>query len=97
MKTPVIAIADDDLGFANYLTAFLEGRGYQTRIYALDLGAVNYIVKPDDPEGLGEIALDTALRQAIEMNQLVLEVTKLRRQVTVDEARAAPHHPGMAG
>jgi two-component system response regulator AtoC len=148
MKTPLIAIADDDLCFANYLTTFLEGRGYQTRIYgrgedltaavdrgdipdvvlldvlmpgmdglttlkklkatcaelqvimlsgrehattiveALNLGAVNYVVKPDDPEGLGEIALDTALKQAIEKNQLVSEVTKLRRQVTDDEAQA---------
>jgi two-component system response regulator AtoC len=148
MKTPLIAIADDDLGFANYLTTFLEARGYQTRIYgrgedltaavergdvpdvvlldvlmpgmdglstlrrlkatcselqvimlsgrehattiveALNLGAVNYVVKPDDPEGLGEIALDTALKQAIEKNQLVSEVTKLRRQVTDDEAQA---------
>ena len=148
MKTPLIAIADDDLCFANYLTTFLEGRGYHTRIYgrgedltaavdrgdipdvvlldvlmpgmdglatlrklkascgelqvimlsgrehattiveALNLGAVNYVVKPDDPEGLGEIALDTAIRQAIEKNQLVSEVTKLRRQVTDDEAQA---------
>jgi DNA-binding NtrC family response regulator len=148
MKTPLIAIADDDLCFANYLTTFLEGRGYHTRLYgrgedltaavdrgdipdvvlldvlmpgmdglatlrklkascselqvimlsgrehattiveALNLGAVNYVVKPDDPEGLGEIALDTALKQAIEKNQLVSEVTKLRRQVTDDEAQA---------
>src|SRR5260221_9781635 len=33
MKTPLIAIVDDDLCFANYLTTFLESRGYQTRIY----------------------------------------------------------------
>jgi two-component system response regulator AtoC len=148
MKTPLIAIADDDLAFANYLKTFLEGRGYQTRIYghgedlvaavqrgdlpdvvlldvlmpgmdglatlgslkaacsdlqvimlsgrehattiveALNLGAVNYVVKPDGPEGLGEIALDAALKQAIEKNRLVSEVTKLRRQVNDDEAQA---------
>src|SRR5436305_15331686 len=33
MKTPLVAIADDDVAFANYLKIFLEGRGYNTRIY----------------------------------------------------------------
>src|SRR4051794_33059568 len=33
MKTPLVAIADDDIAFANYLKIFLEGRGYNTRIY----------------------------------------------------------------
>ena len=113
MKPPLVAIADDDASFANYLKTFLDGRGYQSRIYshgedllaaahlgelpdvvlldvmmpgmdglatlrslkaahpdlqvimlsgrenaptiveALNLGAVNYVVKPDDPDGLG--------------------------------------------
>jgi two-component system response regulator AtoC len=148
LKTPLIAIADDDLAFANYLKTFLECRGYQARIYghgeglvsavqrgdlpdvilldvlmpgmdglttlkqlkavcndlqvimlsgrehastiveALNLGAANYVVKPDDPEGLGEIALDAALKLAIEKNRLVSEVTRLRRQVNDDEAQA---------
>ncbi|MEP7308086.1 MAG: sigma-54 dependent transcriptional regulator [Acidobacteriota bacterium] len=148
MKPPLIAIADDDLAFANYLKTFLELRGYQSRIYAhgeallaaahlgelpdvvlldvmmpgmdgiatlrslkashpdlqvimlsgrenaativeaLSLGAVNYVVKPDDPDGLGEIALEVALKQAMEKRQLVSEVTELRRQVTDDEAQA---------
>jgi DNA-binding NtrC family response regulator len=148
MKLPVIAIADDDLAFANYLKTFLDGRGYESRIYshgedllaaaalgelpdvvlldvmmpgmdgiatlrslkaahadlqvimlsgrvnaptiveALSLGAVNYVVKPDDPDGLGEIALEAALNQAMEKRQLVSELTELRRQVNDDQARA---------
>jgi two-component system, NtrC family, response regulator AtoC len=148
MKLPVIAIADDDLSFANYLKTFLDSRGYQSRIYghgadllaaarvgelpdvvlldvmmpgmdglatlrsfkaahpdvqvimlsgrenpativeALNLGAVNYVVKPNDPDGFGEIALETAIKQATEKRQLVSEVTELRRQVSDDQARA---------
>src|SRR5713226_3396749 len=148
MKPPFIAIADDDLAFANYLKTFLDGRGYQSRVYshgedllaaahlgelpdvvlldvmmpgmdgiatlrslkathpdlqvimlsgrvnaptiveAIGLGAVNYVVKPDDPDGLGEIALEAALNQAMEKRQLVSEVTELRRQVNDDQAQA---------
>ena len=145
---PLVAIADDDASFGEYLTTFLENRGYRTRLHehgedlvasvqrgqmpdailldvlmpgmdglatlrqlravssdiqvimlsgreqattiveALSLGAVNYVVKPDDPEGLGEIALESALKQVIERNRLVSEVTTLRRQVNDDEAQA---------
>jgi CheY-like chemotaxis protein len=148
MKPPLVAIADDDAAFANYLKTFLDGRGYQSRVYshgedllsaaragelpdvvlldvmmpgldglatlrslksahpdlqvimlsgresaqtiveALNLGAVNYVVKPDDPDGLGEIALETAIKQAIEKRQLVSEVAELRRQVSDDQALA---------
>jgi two-component system response regulator AtoC len=148
MRSPQIAIADDDTGFANYLKTFLEARGYLARVYshgedllaaarlgelpdvvlldvmmpgmdgiatlrslktahqdlqvimlsgrehaqtiveALNLGAVNYVVKPDDPDGLGEIALETAIKQAIEKRQLVSEVTELRRQMNDDQALA---------
>ena len=148
LAPPTVAIADDDVGFGEYLKAFLEIRGYRTRLYlhgeelvasvqrgqipdvilldvmmpgmdglatlrqlkaccsdvqvimlsgrehattiveALSLGAVNYVVKPDDPEGLGEIALDAALKQAIANNRLATEVTSLRRQVNDDEAQA---------
>ncbi len=67
----------------------LSGREHATTIVeALNLGAANYVVKPDDPEGLGEIALDTALKQAIDKNRLVSEVTSLRRQMYDDEAQA---------
>jgi two-component system response regulator AtoC len=67
----------------------LSGReSAQTIVEALNLGAVNYVVKPDDPDGLGEIALETAIKQAIEKRQLVSEVTELRRQVNDDQALA---------
>jgi two-component system response regulator AtoC len=67
----------------------LSGREHATTIVeALNLGAVNYVVKPDDSEGLGEIALDAAIKQVVEKNRLVSEVTELRRQVHDDEAQA---------
>jgi two-component system response regulator AtoC len=67
----------------------LSGReNAPTIVEALSLGAVNYVVKPDDPDGLGEIALEATLKQAMEKRQLVSEVTELRRQVTDDEAQA---------
>src|SRR5580765_2819516 len=34
MKPPLVAIADDDASFANYLKTFLDGRGYQSRVYS---------------------------------------------------------------
>ncbi len=148
VRAPLIAIADDDSAFANYLKTFLDARGYLARVYshgedllasarlgelpdvvlldvmmpgmdgiatlrslkaahnelqvimlsgrdnaqtiveALSAGAVNYVVKPDDPDGLGEIALETAIKQAIEKRQLVSEVAELRRQVSDDQALA---------
>src|ERR1700693_4131248 len=50
MKTPLIAIADDDLAFANYLKAFLEGRGYQTRIYGHGEDLVAAVPRGDLPD-----------------------------------------------
>jgi two-component system, NtrC family, response regulator AtoC len=46
------------------------------------------VVKPDDPEGLGEIALDVAIKNAIEKNRLVSELSELRQQLSDDEDRA---------
>ena len=67
----------------------LSGREHaQTIVEALNLGAVNYVVKPDDPDGLGEIALETAIKQAIEKRQLSSELTELRRQLNDDQALA---------
>ena len=67
----------------------LSGREHaQTIVEALNLGAVNYVVKPDDPDGLGEIALETAIKQAIEKRQLVTEVNDLRGRINDEQALA---------
>jgi two-component system, NtrC family, response regulator AtoC len=56
-----------------------------TIVEAVRLGAADYVVKPDDPEGLGEIALDSAIKNAFEKNRLVNELTELKRQLRDDE------------
>src|SRR5829696_8178149 len=67
----------------------LSGRNQvSTIVEAVRLGAADYVVKPDDPEGLGEIALDVAIKNAIEKTRLVSEVTLLRRQLSDDQDRA---------
>src|SRR5688572_31667880 len=55
-------------------------------VEAVRLGAADYVVKPDDPEGLGEIALDAAIKQAIERTRLVSELSDLRRQLSDDQS-----------
>jgi len=66
----------------------LSGRNQaSTIVEAVRLGAADYVVKPDDPEGLGEIALDVAIKNAIEKNRLVLELSELRQQLSDDEDR----------
>jgi DNA-binding response OmpR family regulator len=43
----------------------LSGREQaSTIVEAVRLGAADYVVKPDDPEGLGEIALDAAIKRS---------------------------------
>jgi two-component system response regulator AtoC len=67
----------------------LSGREQaQIIVEAVRLGAADYVVKPGDPEGLGEIALDAAIKQAIERSRLVNEVTDLRRQLSDDQNEA---------
>ena len=67
----------------------LSGREQaSTIVEAVRLGAADYVVKPDDPEGLGEIALDAAIKSAIEKTRLVSEITELRRQLNDDQDRA---------
>jgi two-component system, NtrC family, response regulator AtoC len=64
----------------------LSGRNQASVIVeAVRAGATDYVVKPDDPEGLGEIALDVAIKNAIEKNRLVNEVSELRQQLHDDE------------
>lgn len=57
-----------------------------TVVEAIRAGAVDYVVKPDDPEGLGEIALDVAIKQALNHNQLMTEVSSLRRRLDDEES-----------
>ncbi|MCC7415747.1 MAG: sigma-54-dependent Fis family transcriptional regulator [Acidobacteria bacterium] len=67
----------------------LSGREQaSTIVEAVHLGAADYVVKPDDPNGLGEIALDAAIKSAIEKTRLVSEVSELRRQLSDDQDRA---------
>src|SRR5215208_6590500 len=67
----------------------LSGRNQaSTIVEAVRLGAADYVVKPDDPEGLGEIALDSAIKSAIEKTRLVTEITELLRQLSDDQDRA---------
>src|SRR5262245_43079721 len=67
----------------------LSGRNQaSTIVEAVRAGATDYVVKPDDPEGLGEIALDVAIKNAIEKNRLVSELSELRQQLTDDEDTA---------
>jgi len=67
-------------------------------VEAVRLGAADYIVKPADPDGLGEIALDSAIKQAIERTRLMNEVTDLRRLLSDDLDQAFltwSEHPAM--
>jgi DNA-binding NtrC family response regulator len=57
-------------------------------VEAVRLGAADYVVKPGDPEGLGEIALDSAIQQAIERSRLVSELSDLRQQLSDDQDQA---------
>jgi two-component system response regulator AtoC len=67
----------------------LSGREQaQIIVEAVRLGAADYVVKPDDPEGLGEIALDAAIKQAFERSRLVNELSDLRRQLSDDQSEA---------
>ena len=67
----------------------LSGRdSVSTIVEAVRLGAADYVVKPDDPEGLGEIALDAAIKSAVEKARLVSEITELRKQLTGDQSPA---------
>ncbi len=55
-----------------------------TIVDAVRLGAIDYVVKPDDPEGFGEAALEAAIRSAVEKVHLTSEVARLRLQAAED-------------
>jgi two-component system response regulator AtoC len=55
-----------------------------TIVEAVRLGAADYVLKPGDPEGVGEAALESAIRNAFERESLNAEVTRLRTQMAED-------------
>jgi two-component system response regulator AtoC len=55
-----------------------------TIVEAVRLGAADYVLKPGDPEGLGEAALESAIRNALERESLSAEVARLSAQVVED-------------
>jgi two-component system response regulator AtoC len=59
-----------------------------TTLEAAQLGAAHYVVKPDEAGGLGEIALESAIKSAIEKNRLVRELNALRQQLSDDQDRS---------
>ena len=74
---------------ADLQAIMLSGREHaSTIVEAVRLGAADFLIKPDDPEGLGEIALDQAIKNAIEKTRLVSEITELRRQLRDDQDHA---------
>jgi two-component system response regulator AtoC len=57
----------------------LSGRNAPSTIVdAMRQGALDYVVKPDDPDGLGEAALEATIRSAVEKTVLNSEVARLR-------------------
>jgi two-component system response regulator AtoC len=57
-----------------------------TIIEAVRLGAADYVLKPGDPEGMGEMALEAAIRNALERESLSAEVARLSASVAEDPA-----------
>jgi len=61
-----------------------------TIIEAVRLGAADYVLKPGDPEGVGEAALEGAIRNALERQSLSAEVARLGAQIADDPEGAQP-------
>jgi DNA-binding NtrC family response regulator len=59
-----------------------------TIVEAVRLGAADYVVKQDDAEGLGEMALEVAIKSAIERTRLVSEISELRDRLRDDQDQA---------
>ena len=63
----------------------LSGRqAPQTIVEAVRLGAADYVLKPGDPDGVGEAALEAAIRNALERESLSAEVARLSAQAAED-------------
>lgn len=61
-----------------------------TIVEAVRLGAADYVLKPGDPGGPGEVALEGAIRNALERLALITEVARLQSQVQLDADGAQP-------
>ena len=59
-----------------------------TIIEAVRLGAADYVLKPGDAEGMGEMALEAAIRNALERESLSAEVARLSANAAEDPAGA---------
>ncbi len=69
----------------------LSGRhAPSTVIEAVRLGAADYVLKPDDPDGVGEAALEAAINHALEREALAAEVARLGAQMAEDPDGAQP-------
>jgi two-component system, NtrC family, response regulator AtoC len=66
------------------------GRATEKIVEAVRLGAANYVVKPGDAEGIGEVALEAAIRSALDKLSLTSENQRLRTQVGQDPDGAQP-------
>src|SRR5690349_2714723 len=55
-----------------------------TIVDALRLGAADYVVKPGDADGVGEAALEAAIRNALERQSLTAEVERISLQLAED-------------
>ena len=70
-----------------------------TVVEAVRLGALDYLVKPDDPEGLAEIALEAAVREALERLERVKKMPVPREMLRggqVTRGRMARLDPDVA-
>jgi two-component system response regulator AtoC len=61
-----------------------------TIVEAVRLGAADYVLKPGDPDGVGEAALESAIRNALEREALSAEVARLSAQMAEDPEGAQP-------
>jgi two-component system response regulator AtoC len=61
-----------------------------TIVDAVRHGAVDYVVKPSDPDGLDEAALEVSVRNALEKLTLANEVSSLRAKVATPPDGAEP-------
>jgi two-component system response regulator AtoC len=70
-----------------------------TIVEAVRLGAADYVLKPGDPDGVGEAALESAIRNALERQSLSAEVARLGAQIADDPEGTQPYWgtgPSMA-